>query len=75
MFPMVPYHRLPELHDTIKHDHPAPNTSILQAYMSVWPALKRQLKYEDYFIKRELPATAQPYREDFHGGMLGTAAE
>ena len=26
MFPMVPYHRLPELHEKIKHDLPAPNT-------------------------------------------------
>jgi hypothetical protein len=27
------------------------------------PALIRQLRYEDYFIERELPATARPYRE------------
>ena len=29
MFPMVPYHALPRLHELIKHDLPAPNPSIL----------------------------------------------
>jgi hypothetical protein len=72
MFPMVPYHRLPELHGLIKHDLPAPNTSILQAYREVWPALKRQLRYEDWFIKRELPPTAKPYRPEFHGDIVPT---
>ncbi len=69
MFPMVPYHALPKLHDLIKHDLPPPNTSMLDAYREVWPALKRQLKYEDWFIKRELPPTAKPYRPEFHGDI------
>ena len=75
MFPMVPYHRLPDLHDAIKHDLPAPNRSILEAYREVIPVLKRQLAYEDFFLKRELPGSAKPYREDFHANALGTAAE
>ncbi|MCC5954581.1 MAG: fatty acid desaturase family protein [Natronohydrobacter sp.] len=75
MFPMVPYHRLPELHEAIKHDLPAPNRSIPQAFAEMWPALRRQLKNEDFFLKRALPATAKPYREDFHHAALGTAAE
>lgn len=75
MFPMVPYHRLPELHEAIKHDLPLPNRSIPQAFAEMWPALRRQLKNEDFFLKRELPATAKPYREDFHNAALGTAAE
>ena len=29
MFPMVPYHALPKLHELIKHDLPAPTPSIL----------------------------------------------
>lgn len=73
MFPMVPYHRLPELHEKIKHDLPRPNTSMWQAYAEVWPALKRQLRYEDYFLRRDLPASAKPYREDFHKDALGHA--
>lgn len=75
MFPMVPYHRLPALHERIKDDLPAPNPSILAAYREVWPALLRQLRYEDFYIRRDLPSTAQPYREDFHSGALGVLAE
>ncbi len=66
MFPMVPYHALPKLHALIKDDLPAPNTSILDGYRQMWPALKRQLRYEDYFLKRELPPTAKPYKAEFH---------
>ena len=75
MFPMVPYHRLPELHERIKHDLPVANTSFLQAYREVWPVLKRQLANEDYFLKRDLPAHASPYREDFHRDALGVPAQ
>ncbi|MDE3240636.1 MAG: fatty acid desaturase family protein [Paracoccaceae bacterium] len=75
MFPMVPYHALPKLHAAIRHDLPAPNRSIREGFAEMWPALVRQLKYDDYFIKRELPPTAKPYREDFHTAALGTAAE
>lgn len=66
MFPMVPYHALPALHEKIKHDLPAANTSIAQGFREMWPAFMRQLKNEDYFIKRELPSSAKPYREEFH---------
>jgi hypothetical protein len=31
------------------------------------------MKNEDYFIKRALPATARPYREDLHTAALGAA--
>lgn len=79
MFPMVPYHALPKLHEAIKNDLPAPNRSIAEGFAEMWPALKRQLASEEYFLKRELPATAKPYREDFHqyvpGMMAPKAAE
>lgn len=79
MFPMVPYHALPRLHEAIKADLPAPNRSIAEAFREMWPALKRQLAYDDYFLKRALPPTAKPYREEFHhyvpGMMAPKAAE
>ncbi len=75
MFPMVPYHQLPALHEAIKHDLPAPNRSIAEGFAEMWPALKRQLANEDYFLKRDLPVTAKAYREDFHSAALGSAAE
>ena len=71
MFPMVPYHALPRLHEIIKHDLPAPNRSIAEGFAEMWPAIKRQLAQEDYFLKRDLPATAKPYREDFHHYVPG----
>jgi fatty acid desaturase len=71
MFPMVPYHRLPELHARIRHDLPEPSPSIWAAYREMWPVLLRQLRYEDFFLRRELPPSARPYREDFHAAALG----
>ena len=73
MFPMVPYHRLPELHARIKHDLPAPNRSMWEAYREVLPILRRQLRYHDDFLTRALPDGAAPYREDLHRSALGEA--
>jgi fatty acid desaturase len=67
MFPMVPYHQLPALHEEIKHDLPAPYPSIWAAYKEIVPAVLRQLRDQTYFIKRELPAGAAPY----HGPVDG----
>jgi fatty acid desaturase len=77
MFPMVPYHALPRLHEIMKADLPPPNRSIAEAFGEMWPAIKRQVLNEEYFIKRDLPPTAKPYREDFHQyvpGMMRPAA-
>jgi fatty acid desaturase len=70
MFPMVPYHRLPDLHAAIRHDLPAPSPSILAAYIEVWPVLFRQLKNENHFLTRTLPKTARPYRDDLHAAAV-----
>lgn len=67
MFPMVPYHALPRLHELIRHDLPAANDGFLDTYREMMPAVIRQLRYEDWFIKRALPPTAKPYRPEFHG--------
>jgi fatty acid desaturase len=66
MFPMVPYHALPRLHQLIKHDLPAPNPSIWSAFREMVPAVLRQRRDPGYYIRRELPPTARPYREEFH---------
>ena len=75
MFPMVPYHALPKLHALIKYDLPPANPSIWHAYREVWPVLIRQLRYQDVFLKRELPATAKPYRVDLSSELSPAAAE
>jgi fatty acid desaturase len=69
MFPMVPYHALPRLHEAIKNDLPPAHPSILSAYREIVPALKKQFKNPDWFVKRALPPTAKPYRPEFHGDL------
>ena len=68
MFPMVPFHALPRLHDILKHDLPAPNPSILAAYREAVPAVLRHRHDPEYFIRKPLPPTARPYQEGvFYG--------
>ena len=69
MFPMVPYHALPRLHELIKNDLPAPTKSMWACYKEMIPVWKRQMRGEDVFLVRELPPTAKPYRPDLHGQM------
>ena len=64
MFTMVPYYRLPELHELIKHDLPAPEPSIPAAFRRLLPVLLRQLRYQDAVIVPPLPESAMPYREE-----------
>ncbi|SLN29075.1 fatty acid desaturase family protein [Roseisalinus antarcticus] len=75
MFPMVPYHRLPDLHARIRHDLPPPNPSIPAALAEMLGALLRQRHDEGYYLRRDLPASARPYREEFHGAAAGVPAE
>lgn len=66
LFPMVPYHRPPALHERISHDLPAPAPSILAGYRQMWPAFLRQRTSEEFCLRRDLPPTAKPYREAEH---------
>jgi fatty acid desaturase len=75
MFPMVPYYALPRLHETIKHDLPPPTPSILAGYLEMVPVWLRQLRGENVVIRKELPPSAKPYREDLQLDMpMGTAS-
>lgn len=64
MFTMVPYYRLPALHELIKHDLPPPERSIFAAFRRLLPVLRRQLSHHDAVIIPDLPATAAPYRKE-----------
>jgi fatty acid desaturase len=61
MFPLVPYYRLPELHQEIKHDCAAVYPSIWAAYKEIIPAILRQLGDTEYYVHRELPPGAAPF--------------
>jgi len=60
MFPMVPYHALPALHEIMKPDTPPPYPSCWAAYKEIIPTLLRQRKDPTYFATRPLPSSSQP---------------
>jgi fatty acid desaturase len=55
MFPMVPYHGLPRLHEAMKADCPPPYPSTWAVYREVLAALVRQLQDPIYHVQRLLP--------------------
>lgn len=59
MFPMVPFHALPALHEEIAHDLPRTYTGLFDAYREMIPALIRQRRDPTHFVPRHLPASAQ----------------
>ena len=59
MFPMVPFYRLPELHEMIKADCPPASPSLWSAWKEMVPALMRQRKEPSWFVERQLPAKAR----------------
>lgn len=59
MFPMVPFHALPRLHETVKEDMPPPYPGTLAAYAEIVPALIRQTRDPSYQIVRPVPGAAQ----------------
>ena len=62
MFPLVPYHALPRLHQLVKDDCPEPYPNLLAAWREIWPAILRQIKDPGYYVRRKLPPppTRQP---------------
>jgi fatty acid desaturase len=72
MFPMVPYHALPALHEELKPDCPTANPSTWSAIKEIFAALKKQKTDPTYTIVRPLPSTAHPYNYGPH--PYGTVA-
>jgi Na+-transporting NADH:ubiquinone oxidoreductase subunit F len=68
MFPLVPYHALPKLHELIKDDCPPPYPSILSAWREILPTVIRQMDDPGYHVKRKLPEPKDGKREGFRGG-------
>ncbi len=70
MFPLVPYHALPRLHELVKSDMPKPYRSIAEAWREIMPAILRQRNDPGYHVKRQLPAPAGPVDK----GIVATTA-
>jgi fatty acid desaturase len=58
MFPMVPYHALPALHEAVKGECPPAYPSLLAAYREIIPAVLRQRRDPSFHVVRVLPASA-----------------
>ncbi len=55
MFPLVPYHNLPRLHELVKADMPKPYRNLFDAWREIIPAVLRQVKDPAYYVERKLP--------------------
>jgi MocE subfamily Rieske [2Fe-2S] domain protein len=64
MFPLVPFHALPRLHQAVKDDCPTPYRSLLAAWYEIIPAVLRQVKDPAYHVKRRLPEAKNRGRDD-----------
>ncbi len=60
MFPMVPFHALPALHQEMQADTPPAYHGLWAAYREIIPALVRQTREPGYFVQRRLPPGASP---------------
>jgi MocE subfamily Rieske [2Fe-2S] domain protein len=68
MFPLVPYHALPKLHDLVKADMPEPYHGLLEAYREIIPTIQRQSRDAAYYVQRQLPPPGSR-------AMVGTAPQ
>ncbi|MFZ4774790.1 MAG: NADH:ubiquinone reductase (Na(+)-transporting) subunit F [Terrimicrobiaceae bacterium] len=59
MFPLVPYHALPRLHEAVKDDMPTPYPGLFAAWREIITALFRQVKDPAWHVKRRLPEPKQ----------------
>ncbi len=63
MFPLVPYHALPHLHELIRNDCPEPHDNLFSAWREILPAWKKQKKDPSYFIHIKLPDSNNSVQE------------
>jgi MocE subfamily Rieske [2Fe-2S] domain protein len=66
MFPLVPYHALPKLHEAIKSDCPPAYTGIVNAFREIIPAVIKQSKDPSYFVERRLPSPSIQHEKTTH---------
>jgi Na+-transporting NADH:ubiquinone oxidoreductase subunit F len=75
MFPLVPYHALPQLHALIKDDCPEAYPSLLAAWREIIPAVLRQVKDPGYYVERKLPMRQAPQTEEVSLAETGLSAD
>lgn len=55
MYPTVPFHALPRLHELIGPGCPPPYPSLISAWREMFPIFVKQRKVPEYFVLRPLP--------------------
>ncbi|WP_159517330.1 NADH:ubiquinone reductase (Na(+)-transporting) subunit F [Sunxiuqinia indica] len=63
MFPLVPYHNLPQLHELVKDDCPKPYNGIIETFKEIIPAILKQVKDPYYYVERKLPERSGQHDE------------
>ena len=53
----------------MKNDTPRPYGGFWEAYQEIIPAVLRQVKEPGFYIKRQLPPTANPYHDALDGSL------
>lgn len=76
MFPMVPFHALPKLHEQVAACLPRTYRGLRDAFKEIIPTLIRQSKDGNYFVRRELPGGAETnvLAIDNHAGVTRQGA-
>lgn len=64
MFPLVPYHALPRLHEAVKDDCPTPYPGLLSAWREIISTIRRQVNDPAYHVKRQIPESQALLSED-----------
>ena len=75
MFPLVPYHALPRLHEIVRDDMPAAYPGLLAAWKEIVPAVLRQVKDPAYCVRRRIPAPAPRSAAPAHAPAAAPAAD
>jgi fatty acid desaturase len=55
MFPTVPFHALPKLHERVLDVLPCTYSGLMEAFREIVPALLKQSRDRNYFVVREVP--------------------
>lgn len=75
MFPLVPYHALPRLHEAVKEDCPTPYPSLFAAWREIVPTVLKQVKDPAYHVKRRLPETKARAKSEIYVSAVAPDAE
>lgn len=65
MYPLVPFHALPTLHDRLKNQLPEPNSSVLNAWCEILFCIKKQRQSARYFIHKPLPSDSSSLKRSY----------